>query len=491
MGVSIDIMTTDGGLGGTALSLSSKKAADILTAMISQAENALRGIMTAIDVDNAATIVSKMDPAAVKMLFRQLISETDLPPGMSIPPQHQPFVTKEKAVAILASDNMSVDTAAKILSNFTFADAFLAELDKTDKVKADQIRAKIAATDKSWLNDLGNLKPEDAAAKIAAYVKDAATAKEVADALNKLEPFKAGQIIAQSGMTAQLAAQVFDQMTAQQVAGILNSNIVPIRFYDGVDLVNCPPAYRVISYLKAAEILVAMDNGKAGAALAALPAYTAGNILFAQDPGNTQPAVTNMKIIYLLKAMSADSAASIISAYCDPLSALKGPWLTNDMLAKPKAAIPARVEQIFRKMVPSESAPIFASDNMSVKTAARIISEVKKGFPDKANLILNAIDAVNPEKATWIRTVINVLEGNYVPGPFIVKFKAEVSDKAIADTLKSVGGKVESVHNITSTGTFYLVSFPETISIVDALSLLQQTKLVQYAEPNFVRTIGG
>jgi flagellar motility protein MotE (MotC chaperone) len=116
------------------------KAAGILTAMIGTADVALRGIMAGIDADVAATIVSKMDPATVKVLFRQIRSETDLPPGMTIPPQLPPFVTKEKAAAILASKNMSVDTAVKILKDFTFKDVILAELDKINKPKADQIR---------------------------------------------------------------------------------------------------------------------------------------------------------------------------------------------------------------------------------------------------------------------------------------------------------------------------------------------------------------
>jgi flagellar motility protein MotE (MotC chaperone) len=242
----------------------------------------------------------------------------------------------------------------------------------------------------TWLNDLGNLSPDDAAAKIAAYVTNDETAQAVANALGNLDPFRAAQIIDSDNLTAQAAAKIFNQMTAQQVAGIIHQDVVMS------DQQLCP-----ISNLKAATILVAMDNKKAAAVLAALPSYRAAPILFAQDVNSAEPAVTNMKIISLLSAMSSDSAAAIVESACSVVS-------YSQLDGTVTGPIPARAGQIISKMTTSVSAAIFASNNMSARTAASIINEVKKVSPKKTDSILSAIDAINPVKAGQIRTMMTV-----------------------------------------------------------------------------------
>jgi flagellar motility protein MotE (MotC chaperone) len=338
-------------------------------------------IFYAMDPESAGRLMVKMDPAKAFVIMTNL--------GHSPVAKIFSVMADDKAAGFLANDAVSVDSAVWILiglkaSNVQKLKTILTALDAINPTKADQIGEKLGIITNGWLNDLGTLTPGDAATMIAVYVTDEATAKEVADALGKLDPLRAALIISQSNMPIQTAAQVFNQMSGEQVAGILDSAYQEILTTSYVDPL-------LISRVKSAGILSAMNQDKAVAVLEALPAASAGNILFATS---VKQPMTDAKITVLLTSMNADSAAEIINIYVDPRNGFHLIIQNGTLSTQLDMTLPERVAGIFSNMLPQAAAAIFASDKISVENASRILTDVKNSSEENYNNIMISLGRV-------------------------------------------------------------------------------------------------
>jgi hypothetical protein len=120
------------------------------------------------------------------------------------------------------------------------------------------ISSVFASADKAWLNDLGNLSPEDSAAEIAGYVKDTASAKEVAAALRKISNWAeyTAVIMGSDKISAGTAAKIFSEMASEDAAmAMKHSSTACTQSIPG----KCYTTQH-ISADKSAAILSAMDS---------------------------------------------------------------------------------------------------------------------------------------------------------------------------------------------------------------------------------------
>ena len=75
---------------------------------------------------------------------------------------------------------------------------------------------------------------------------------------------------------------------------------------------------------------------------------------------------------------------------------------------------------------------------------------------------------------------------NYVPGEILVKFKEGTTDQVIESIQKEL--HLETVR-VVSEPDLYLMKILNTSSVVSMVERLRHYREVQYAEPNYIRTI--
>jgi flagellar motility protein MotE (MotC chaperone) len=185
------------------------------------------------------------------------------------------------AALIIASDKISLDNASAILTKANESKAaqvtnILLQLDKTNKAKSDQVRAKIGAV------------PGEITADASAVYLSALAPTVAATELAKLTVDQQAEIIASPQMSPSAAAKILENLTAEQAAAIIAKDKVSVE--SGV------------------RILATMDAVKAAALVTALLNTSADKAtkLFASSTMNPAAAAN------IMKAMAADKAAAIV-----------------------------------------------------------------------------------------------------------------------------------------------------------------------------------
>jgi subtilisin family serine protease len=73
----------------------------------------------------------------------------------------------------------------------------------------------------------------------------------------------------------------------------------------------------------------------------------------------------------------------------------------------------------------------------------------------------------------------------YVKGELLVKFNPDASDGEIVSAIKPVNGKI--IKRLRIVENLVHIQLPENLTVMDAIAILKQNPLIEYAEPNYIR----
>lgn len=73
----------------------------------------------------------------------------------------------------------------------------------------------------------------------------------------------------------------------------------------------------------------------------------------------------------------------------------------------------------------------------------------------------------------------------YVKGELLVKFNPDASDSEIASAMIAVNGKI--IKRLRIVKNLVHIQLPENLTVMEAIAILKQNPLIEYAEPNYIR----